>query len=448
MAFIDKKDPVVLNIKLTSKGRELLAQGLLNFQYYAIGDSEIDYAFNAAVEASPGSSGYTAFQSTILRPADQNPEILSFITRNVTGSPYNLITGNPILSYTVDNAVQPIGFFISGTTFVTDANHVKQPSAMVQVNTITGITGILRRQLILKKTPSYGISGLEPQSGDSLLIKWTITGQTTGFTTNPTEPKPYLWYRITNIVSGTLAGAGVTITVDRNLPNFSGLGIPASVQAGAMIYYNYINYTGNTIFNQTATDYLNSSVLSFLQNSQCPTVIFPFWNMSIIYTDEILGVQNYNLKYTQFNTRTFGGFVSYIQQQAQNNPNYLKKLGVIHYTNSSPANVYAEGFYLGTPTLQLPTLMYHRSTGKALGVIFSAGGGPYLLTGATPTSKSLNTEYYDLVDPSGFVVGKIFTFLKIFVIEDQDLLYAMSYKSNRSWTLPEFILTMNPAGCI
>jgi hypothetical protein len=442
MAFIDKKDPVVINIKLTSKGRELLAQGKLNFQYYAIGDSEIDYAFNAAVEASPDSSGYTAFDSTILRPADKNPDILSFITQNVTGSPYNLITGNPILSYTVDNAVQPIGFFISGTTFITDNNHVKQPSAMVQVNTVVGGT-----QLTLTKTSTYGISGLEPQIGDLLLIKWTTTSQTTGFTTQPNTPKPYLWYQIEN-VSGTLAGAGATITVDRDLPNFSGLGIPASVQAGAMIYYNFINYSGSTIFNQSATDYLNSSVLSFLQNSQCPTVIFPFWNMSIIFTDEILGVQDYNLKYTQFNTRTFGGFVSYIQQQALNDPDYKKKLGVIHYTNSSPANVYAEGFYLNTPTLQVPTIMYHRSTGKTLGVTFSAGGGPYLLTGATITSKSLDTEYYDLVDPSGNVVGKIFTYLKIFVIEDQDLLYAMSYKSNRSWTLPEFILTMNPAGCI
>ena len=440
MAFIEKTDPVVLNIKLTSKGRELLAQGSLNFQYYAIGDSEIDYGFNANVEVSPYSSGYTAFDSTILRPADKNPEILSFISRNTTGSPYNLITGNPILSYTVDNAVQPIGFFTSGgTTFITDTNHVKQPSAMVQVNSIAG-----GRQLTLTKTSTYGISGNEPQIGDLLLIKWTITNNSTGFTTNPSEPKPYLWYQITNIVSGTLGGVGVTIQVDRDLPNFSGLGIPASVQAGAMIYYNFISYTGSTIFNQSATDYLNSSVLSFLQNSQCPTVIFPFWNMSIIYTDEIAGVQAGNLKYTQFNTRSFGGFVSYIQQQASNNINYKKKLGVIHYTNSSPANVYAEGFYLDTPILQLPTIMYHRATSKTLGVTFVAGNGPFLLTGS---SKSLNTEYYDLVDPSGFSVGKIFTYLKIFVIEDQDLLYAMSYKANRSWTLPEFILTFGGGGC-
>jgi len=31
MAFIKKDDPIVINIKLTSKGRELLASGQLNF---------------------------------------------------------------------------------------------------------------------------------------------------------------------------------------------------------------------------------------------------------------------------------------------------------------------------------------------------------------------------------------------------------------------------------
>ena len=44
-------------------------------------------------------------------------------------------------------------------------------------------------------------------------------------TTNPITngPAPVLFYQVVTIVSGTLAGAGVTITVDRDLPNFSGL---------------------------------------------------------------------------------------------------------------------------------------------------------------------------------------------------------------------------------
>ena len=94
----------------------------------------------------------------------------------------------------------------------------------------------------------------------------------------------------------------------------------------SLIYYNSIDFSGNTVFNMSSTDYLNESVLSFLENSQCPTIVFPFWNMSIIFTEEIAGVQPSDLKYTQYNSRTYAGFVSYIQNQA---PVY-KKLGVIH----------------------------------------------------------------------------------------------------------------------
>ena len=206
----------------------------------------------------------------------------------------------------------------------------------------------------------------------------------------------------------------------------------ATAKAGAMILYNYINFSGSTIFTGFSTDYLDESVLTFLQNSQCPTVIFPFWNMSIIFTDEIAGVQLGNKTYAEFKTKGYGGFVSYIQSQQP----FYKKLGVIHYTNDSPANVYAEGFYLNTAVLDVPTIMWHKSSAPKLGAKFIAASGN------GHTLATLGIHYYDLVDASNptAVVGKLFDELKMFLIEDQELLYAMSYKSNRSWTLPQFLL--------
>lgn len=201
-----------------------------------------------------------------------------------------------------------------------------------------------------------------------------------------------------------------------------------------MVYYNQINYTGASSVNMSSTEYLDESVISFLENSQCPTEIFPFWNLSILYTEEIAGVGVGNLKYSQFKNKSMGGFISYIQNQA---PVY-KKLGVVHYTNTSPANVYAEGFLLKTPILEIPTIMWHKSSNNSMGVTLVASGSSKLLTGDT---KSLNITYYDLCDASGIVVGKVFTDLKIFVIEDQELLFAMSYKSNRSWTLPNYTIS-------
>lgn len=426
MAFIEKKDPVVINIKLTSKGRELLSAGNLSFDYYAIGDSEIDYNFIA-------DTGFVPFNSSILRPVDKNPNILSFIPKNYSGDPYNAISSAPS-TYQVINSIDPIGFFTnSATTFITDANHVKQPDAMVAMSGVTG-----GKVLTLLKAPTYGASGEEPAIGDLLLVKWAsnVTG-TTGHNINTSLPTPYLIYKIITVYGGSsLASGSVMIEVDRDLPNFSGF--TTTSMAGAMIYYNFINYSGSTIFNMTSTEYLDESVLSFLENSQCPTVIFPFWNLSIVFTEEIAGVAVDRLKFGQFNSAKYAGFVSYIQNQA---PVY-KKLGIIHYTNASPANTYGEGFYLDTPVLNIPTIMWHKSAINKLGATFVAGGTQKTLTG-------LNEHYYDLVDVDDptIVVGKIFNDMKLFVIEDQELLFALSYKANRNWTLPNFSYSTN-GGCI
>ena len=450
MAFIDKKDPVVLNIKLTSKGRELLSQGSLNFKYYVIGDSEIDYAFNAQVEKYD--SNYSAFYSHILRPADKNPSLISYIPRNLNGSPYNLISNIPSTPTIIQNTAPPLGFFSisSGSTkFITDSDHVKQPDAMVAISGISG-----GNILNLKQAPTYLANVNEPEVGDLILIKWTnpFGISTTGYTVNTSYPTPYLIYKIQDITSGTLAADNLVVQVDRNLPNFTTLtGGSTNIVAGALIYYNYINYSGSSIYNDYSIDYVDDAVIAFLQNCQCPTVTFPFWNMSIIYTDNIIGVQETDRNYAQYKSRTYGGFVSYIQNQAAT----IKKLGVIHYTNSSPSNTYAEELYQNTPTLELPTIMWHKSPTKTLGAKFKAYGELKLtpsktintsnnvVDGDSDVTTSLNTNYYDLADLQGNIVGKVFIDLKLFVIEDQELLFAMSYKSNRSWTLPNYSVGIN-----
>lgn len=430
MAFIEKKDPVVINIKLTSRGRELLSQGKLNFQYFAVGDSEIDYNFIS--EAQLVDSEFSAYNLGVLRPADKNPNLLSFVTKTVSGDPYNEISSVPTSPYIVSNTVDSLGFFSNitstGATIITDSNHVKQPDAMVAISGVTGGT-----ELTLVKAPTYGTSSAEPAIGDIVLVKWTFGFDTTGNTVQKTFPTPYLFYRIVN-KSGMLSTNNLVIEVDRELPDFTGMAL-SDVYAGALIYYDFINFSGNTVFNMSSTDYLDESVLSFLENSQCPTIVFPFWNMSIVFTEEIAGVQSVNMKFTEFNSRVYAGFVSYIQNQA---PVY-KKLGIIHYTNSSPANVYAEGFYLNTPKLNIPTIMWHKSQNGTMGVTLSAYGNRKILTNPDTGATSLNVEYYDLADENGNVVGKVFTELKIFVIEDQELLFAMSYKSNRNWTLPDYV---------
>jgi len=441
MAFIEKKDPTVLNIKLTSKGREQLSKGQLNFKYYAIGDSEIDYDFNRNAEFNP-------FYSNILRPNDKNPKQLSFIPRNLSGEPYNEISSVPSTPSTIVNQVQPIGFFNDNANeFLVDSDHVKQPDIAIEISGITGGT-ILK----LKKAPTYQANHNEPQEGDLLLVKWTnpLSIDTTGYTINKNYPTPILWYKIQNISGGTLANNNLIVEVDRELPDFSEItGGSNSILAGAMVYYNFMNYTGETNY---STDNVDEALLTFLQNCECPTTVFPFWNMSILYTEDIAGVDPLNdVNYINYNTKNLAGFVLYIQNQQKYNDdyNYKRKLGIIHYTNNSVSNTYGESFYgdplnsreaTEVPTLDLPTIMWHKSSGTTLGLKLKASGSLKYLTGAT---RFLNTRYYDLADPVGNVVGKVFYDLKIFLIEDQELLFAMSYKSNRSWTLPEHEVDIN-----
>lgn len=440
MAFIDKKNPVVLNIKLTSKGRELLSKGSLTFKYFAIGDSEIDYEFNTNANFNP-------FNSRILRPADKNPQLLSFITKELSGDSHNAITNIPSTPTIIQNTATPLGFFgitTGSTEFLTDTDHLKQPDAMIVVSGVTGGT-----RLELYQAPTYLANVNEPAIGDYVLVKWTnpLSESTTGYTVNSTYPTPFLMYRIDEIVSGTLANNNLVVNVDRNLPDFSNMtGGSTNVFAGALVFYNYINFTGSSsnIYENYAVEYLNDSIIAFLQNSQSTTEIFPFWSMSIIYTEGIAGTQATDRSYIDFKSNIYAGFVSYIQNQA---PIY-KKLGVIHYTNTSPSNTYGEELFQNTPVLHLPTIMWHKCAQTKMGVSFYARGNVKYLTGQT---KSLNTTYYDLADISGNIVGKIFNDLKLFVIEDQELLFAMSYKANRSWTLPDYTVGINDnvvIGCL
>ena len=441
MAFIDKKDPVVLNIKITSKGRESLSQGQLHFKYFAIGDGEIDYNYLNNNQLGENIINISPSRFEILRPADKNPNIISFISRNPltqtdlldefsTNNQYNPISTVPSIAWEVENIANDIGFFNkSGDTFIFKHTEefIKQPDLMVNYNTING--NVVR----LFQAPTYGANRNNPQVGDYLLIRWKDTNanfETTGYTINKQKATPILIYRIIG-VTGNITNDNLEVVVDRNLPDFSG-----NINVGAMILYG--DTTAN-IEQQYSTDYASEALISFLQNCQCDTITFPFWKLSIIYTENLPGITSNNKQLVQHKTAPFVGFVNYIQ----NHKKIYNKLGIIHYTNVSPANTYAEQFLRRTPMIHIPTIMWHKSSGNTIGVTFKAIGDLKMLVSNDILIPSLNTHYYDLADDSGNVVGKVFIELKIFVIEDPELLFAMSYKSNRSWTLPNFNIGAN-----
>ena len=430
MAFLI--DQTVINIKLTDKGRELLSRGELTFKKFGIGDSEIDYGFNETNDVD-------AIEASILRPKDNNPEIVSFVSKINEGDTKSILPSVVSNTSVITNTTEDRGFFggSSGAAVLySDINHVKQADAQIAISGVNGGTS-----LTIKQSPTYGGNIFEPIGGDLLLVRWAnplITGGTVGY--NVDENIPYIWYKITG-VTGTLDADTLVVEVDRELPDFNGGG--GVIQSGALFYPNSNDREniGTSIDNYYGapfiTDFVEEAVLSFQHNFDTPTIDVPVWNMSIIFTEQVAGVSASGRTIGEYFTKKYGGLVGYFEKLDTT----IKNIGLIHYTNNSPSNIYGEGLYSSTPKLSLPTIMWHKKTDGNIGLELTADNS------SKTTLTGLNTIYYNLVDADGNIVGKVFNDLKIFIIEDQELLSAMTYKSNRNWTLPEVVGGFNESSC-
>ena len=417
MAFIQKEEPVILNIKLTDAGRRKLSEGNLQFKQFALGDSEIDY--NLISEY-----GFNISNISLLRPMDRNPKLLSFIKDNVDASNLNNINNLNSKQFIVDNEAIERGFFDyvndDEVYIITDPSYVKQKDCEIFIRDVIGTD-----ELRIRKSASYSLDIREPEIGDYLMIRWTNPDfeNTNNFTLNMDKPHPILFYRIVEIVSGNLYNNNLIVKVDRDLPDYTEYS--GDIKAGVVVYSPSLI----TDYAYT-TDFIDEAVFSFIENYNLPTQNIPFWNMSLIFTKNVCGILEENKQIKDSLAAKYGGFVNYIQNQSKTKD----VLGVIHYTNPSPANDYGEGFYLNTAKLKLPTIMWHKN--DKMGLILQGVGDFKILSG-------LDIRYRDLADDNGNVVGKVFNGLKIFVIEDPELLFALSYKSNRNWTLPNYKLNIN-----
>jgi len=173
-------------------------------------------------------------------------------------------------------------------------------------------------------------------------------------------------------------------------------------------------------------------------------------------------------------------------------PSEQRCIAILHYSNETISNFYGEKFAL-EPTgqgasnavgeeqnfkLHLPTLMWHKKKGGNDGSGTGTGAGDECTLGQTfyvspPGFANISDPQYIESTPNADMnypgiryfhlwddnvatitgstsipnrVGKVFPDLQIIVIDDQELVAALSYKSNRNWTLPMPKLELIPAG--
>jgi hypothetical protein len=456
MSYIIKSSSAFVSIKLTEKGREKLAQGLLNFNSWAVGDSEINYNREAIIDTNDVTLSAT---SKVLRPFDRQPNIKSFITPEGATTPFQPInTSNlNVVKVIVNNEAEERGFFgHTGTTFSSKtSSDIIQHTEIVSMSNFTGGT-------ILNITGSSLIN-----SGSYVLAK--ITNDTAGSIVENENLRalPNLWFKVNNVDVNY-------IEVDRTLPNFS-----SSTATAQLIFYRE-GEIYDTIATGTTTAYWDTGTLSFDGSSNVTCKDVPVWNMNNVWCENLAGITgltttNLYEDYTKFGSFPYLGaknpYLEYFCLNTATTTNFdcngpgfsypddvSKSISIIHYTNNTISNLYGEFFFIDTTNektlkIYLPDLMYHRrdfSTGTG-----TTQGMTFISSGTTKFIGSSNIEYVDLIeDPTlissattAQIVGKVFPQLKIVVIDDDEIVAALSYKSNRNWTLPSLSATLTaPTG--
>lgn len=457
MSYIINNSDAFVNVKLTEKGREKLAKGNLNFSYWAIGDSEINYDREDVVDNNPSDPTLSRI-TKILRPKDRQPDIKSWIYSDpsaTTINPLNTMLPSNIktLKVVVNNEADERGFFsgdsTTGWVTKTGSEYIIE-TGVVDDSDINGTN-----DLFIGTTSTVSV-------GDLILLK--ISNDTLGSVglNSNSEPIPHLWYKVQ-------AFSGGTITVDRELPTLNGTGGTVT---------QYIIYGGGEVYSDfganSTTSYWDSGTLSFDSACDISCGDVPVWNMNNIWCEDLAGITG-----NTFETHEYFGSYPYLGQKhpffeydctGDGVSNELKceglseldttnkSIAVIHYTNNTISNYYGEFFHIDndngkTVKIHLPDIMYHRRGFTTLSA--NTMGMTFLASGDTKYIGVSNLEYVDLIEDPSFllsgqtaeIVGKVFPQLKMVVIDDEEIVAAMSYKSNRNWTLPALKTQLNnPSG--
>lgn len=447
MSYIIKSTSPFVSIKLTEKGRENLAKGQLNFGYWAIGDSEINYDREEVVDTNQ-SDPVLSGSSKVFRAFDRQPNIKSFIT---TQNGDNLNTLTPanisVVKAVVNNLATERGFFSGTNITMTGDTYMNGLGSVLDAN-ITGGTVI------------FISSAITVNVGNFIRIKVKNNYTTSGATIlENTWPVPNLWYKVQSTATTI---SGTAITVDRELPNLSN-----QTGSESFVYVYRGGEVSDSFGYDTLTAYWDTGTLSFDATTNITCDAVKVWNMNNVWCENLAGITglsttNLYENYTKFGSYDYLGsknpYLEYLCATDISQPatecngigfsyddTVSKSVSLLHYTNNTISNLYGEFFYIDTInnktlSITIPDIMYHRRNyatgqGTEMGMTFTASGQSKFI-------GTSNVEYYDLYEDANYVttpkvVGKVLPQLKMVVIHDDEIVAAMSYKSNRNWTLPQ-----------
>jgi hypothetical protein len=285
-----------------------------------------------------------------------------------------------------------------------------------------------------------------------------------------------LTYRIIDVCENVL-------TLDRNLPDYRSFS--PDCFARVVIYppsmtVQYDSYTPRPHWADNVIDF----------ESICDIDQFnvKIWNMNIPWTENPAGlISTLYEGYTQFGSINYIGSKEYFgynssKGQTDTDPPYYynsfdekivvkpeeqKAIAIVHYTNQTIDFFYGEKFALEpydntNPQdttgqarnfkIHIPWLMWHKNPQCCFGQTFWVDPPgfdnknlfqvQYLKSSINQDMNQPGLRYYNLWDTNANSnglpsrVGKVFPDSKIIIFDDEEIVAALSYKSNRNFTLP------------
>ena len=271
-------------------------------------------------------------------------------------------------------------------------------------------------------------------------------------------------------------------TLDRETPDYSYLN--NTYYSRTIIYPASLTSLYDSI---TPRPHWNDNVIDF--ESVCGIDAFDvkIWNMNIPWSESPAGIDPlvYN-GYSNFGSITYLGTKEYLGYGSNSgqtdtdstyyynsfdekvilSPSEQKAIAIVHYTNNTIDSFYGEKFGMQPYSTQgvstgfgrhfrfhIPWLMWHKSpTRSCYGQTFFVDPEDfeekdlfqphYIESSVNLDMNSPGIRYYHLWDTNANVdgipnrIGKVFPDQKIIIIDDEEIVAAMSYKSNRNWTLP------------
>lgn len=420
--ILNQNSDLFIKSKVTEKGREKIAKGSITYSNWAIGDSEINYDHT-------NESGSTIAGYKFLNPKDKQPNIKYFVYDG--SSLFNTINNNNVNVEKIQlyNQKDEIGYFDDSDNTIITSPFIITSTALAKSS--FGGTNIL----------SINPNGVT--NGDLMLVKYNSNSVSENETVSLA-----LWYKVlSNDVTG--------LTLDKQLPN-----LESETGNTNILFYkndeikNIFNYgTPNLVFNDNLFSFQPENENIILSGS-------PVWNMNIVYSESLAGlnnsypIENNNYLGTSnpylnlFDTTTYSdGEIKKMNCgviTAMNDVN--KSAAIIHYTNNPYYDGYGDYIYVDDSNkleMVIPNILYHNryfSDGNA-----NLSGMKFASDTTVKSIDGTNIEYYDILEDTDYlesgatqnVIGKLFFGLHIILITDDEIVSALTYKSNRNYTLPQ-----------